>query len=88
MKKTAKKFVDKIFEFDGGLAHYFRYGSRHRIHINFGRYKKGRKADTSTIYCSIMSDEKPYTEIWLDKQGKCCIGAELMWDSTPKRKGG
>ena len=53
-------------------------GSVH-THINFGTYKKHRKADTYTIYDSIMENDKGYCEIWLDKQNGLPIGVEIMW---------
>lgn len=58
-----------------------------RIHINFGRYKKGRKIDTWTIYNSIYEKHKPFLdEMWLDIQNKKAIGLNITLDKMLKRK--
>jgi len=72
--------TDKTIKVGKCKIRWFKVGKGHQLHINFNRYKKGEKTDTYTEYCSIIAGDKPYTEIWLDKQGKTPIGVEVMWD--------
>lgn len=50
------------------------------LHINIGRYKKGKKIDTWILYDSITEKHKPYAHIWMDVQGKKLIGFEASWE--------
>ena len=51
------------------------------IRLNFGRYKKGKKIDTWTIYDAILEKHKsPGDEIWLDIQNKKAIGMNITMD--------
>lgn len=45
------------------------------LHINFGRYKKG-KINTLTLYDGIIDDPKSMDTIWMDVQKKP-IGLEI-----------
>lgn len=52
-----------------------------RMQLNFGRYKKGRKIDTWTIYDAISEKHKPIgDEIWIDIQNKKAIGMNITLD--------
>lgn len=45
------------------------------MQFNFGRYKKGKRIDTRTLYDAISEKHKPlHDEIWLDIQEKKAIG--------------
>ena len=74
-----KTVIEKKIKIGKAKIRVWKIGNGYNLHINFGRYKKA-DVDTSTIYCSIMEKDKPYTEIWLDKQKKTPIGVEVMWD--------
>jgi len=51
------------------------------MQVNFGRYKKGRKIETRTIYDAISEKHKMlHDEIWLDVQGKKAIGMNISLD--------
>jgi len=53
------------------------------MQLNFGRYKRGRKIDTWTLYDSISEKHKPlHDEIWLDIQNKKAIGMSITLDKT------
>lgn len=53
------------------------------MQLNFGRYKKGRKIDTWTLYDAISEKHKPmHDEIWLDIQNKKAIGMSITIDNT------
>ena len=53
------------------------------MQLNFGRYKKGRKIDTWTLYDAISEKHKPIgDEIWLDIQNKRAIGMSITIDKT------
>lgn len=53
------------------------------IQLNFGRYKKGKKIDTWTIYNAILEKHKsPGDEVWLDIQNKRSIGMSIMLNKT------
>lgn len=53
------------------------------MQLNFGRYKKGKKIDTWTLYDAISEKHKPlYDEIWLDIQNKRTIGMNITLDKT------
>lgn len=48
------------------------------IQLNFGRYKKGKKIDTWTLYDAIAEEHKPAgDEVWLDIQNKKAIGMNI-----------
>lgn len=51
------------------------------MQFNFGRYKKGKKVDTWTLYDAISEKHKPlHDEIWLDIQNKKAIGMSVTLD--------
>ena len=51
------------------------------MQVDFGRYKKGRKIETRTIYDAIFEQHKMlHDEIWLDVQGKKAIGMNISLD--------
>ena len=53
------------------------------MQLNFGRYKKGRKIDTWTLYDAISEKHKPlHDEIWLDIQNRKAIGMNITIDRT------
>ena len=53
------------------------------MQLNFGRYKKGRKIDTWTLYDAISEKHKPmHDEIWLDIQNKKAVGMSITLDKT------
>lgn len=53
------------------------------MQLNFGRYKKGRKIDTWTLYDAISEKHKPmHDEIWLDIQNKKAVGMSITIDKT------
>ena len=53
------------------------------VQLNFGRYKKGRKIDTWTLYDAISEKHKPIgDEVWLDIQNKKAIGMSITIDKT------
>ena len=53
------------------------------MQLNFGRYKKGRKIDTRTLYDAISEKHKPIgDEIWLDTQNRKAIGMNITIDRT------
>lgn len=54
-----------------------------RMQLDFGRYKKGRKVDTWTIYDAISEKHKsPGDEVWLDIQNKKAIGMSITIDRS------
>jgi hypothetical protein len=53
------------------------------LQLNFGRYKKGKKIDTWTLYDAISEKHKPlHDEIWLDIQNKKAIGMSITLDKA------
>lgn len=53
------------------------------MQLNFGRYRKGKKIDTWTLYDAISEKHKPMCdEIWLDIQNKKAIGMSIRLDKT------
>ena len=53
------------------------------MQVNFGRYKKGRKIDTWTLYDAIFEKHKSIgDEIWLDIQNKKAVGMSITLDKT------
>lgn len=51
------------------------------MQLNFGRYKKGRRIDTWTLYDAISEKHKPiHDEIWLDIQNKKAMGMSITID--------
>ena len=56
---------------------HFKLNKNTYIHINLGRYKKGKIADTWTIYDGIMEKHKHWDDIWADFQDKKLIGIEI-----------
>ena len=72
-KKTVKfgKMKIKLFESPESLT----------MQVDFGRYKKGRKIETRTIYDAISEKHKMlHDEIWLDVQDKKAIGMNINLD--------
>jgi hypothetical protein len=76
--------ISKKIKLGKSKLNYWRVGVGNHMHINLGRYKKGKDVDINVVYCSITEKDDPYCEIWLDKQGNVPVGIELMWDD-PER---
>jgi hypothetical protein len=65
----------KTIKFGGIKIRLFKSPKFLTMQLNFGRYKKGRKIDTLTLYDAISEKHKPlHDEIWLDIQNKKAIG--------------
>jgi len=61
------------------------YNEQYILHINLGRYTRQLKGckhtgiTTHTLYDSFEVGDKPYTSVWLDKQGRKVVGLEVSW---------
>ena len=80
--KIQKKAENKTSEFKHGdtLISIYSCEKQHIMRVNLGRYRKDKEVDTYTIYDSIEAGDKPYTSVWLDKQGKKVVGLEVSWE--------
>jgi hypothetical protein len=73
----------KTIRFSGIKIRLFESQKFLTMQLNFGRYKKGRKIDTWTLYDAISEKHKPlHDEIWLDIQDKKAIGMSITVDKT------
>ena len=68
---------EKTVKIDDITIKYLKAGKSVRIFINFGRYKKGKRTDTYTIYDAILKKHKTCDDIWLDVQNKQAVGLQV-----------
>jgi len=68
---------EKTIKIDDITIRYFKANKSTRLLINFGRYKRGRRIDTCTIYDAIVAKHKTYDDVWLDVQNKQAVGLQI-----------
>ena len=72
-----KGVKEKAIKIDDIIIKYFKVNKSTRLLINFGRYEKGRRIDTCTVYDAIFEKHKTYDDVWLDIQDKQAIGLQI-----------
>jgi hypothetical protein len=71
----------KTVKFSGIKIRLFESPKFLTMQLNFGRYKKGKKIDTRTLYDAISEKHNPlHDEIWLNIQNKKAIGMSIIVD--------
>lgn len=68
---------EKTIKIDDITIKYFKVSKSTRLLINFGRYKRGSRIDTRTIYDAIAEKHKTYDDVWLDIQNKQAVGLQI-----------
>jgi len=93
MKKLTKeqvkakfKVIEKKIKLGKIKISYTEINGRIFVFVDFGRYKKCRNVNTSTIYDAIVENHKSWDEVWLDIQDKKATGIEIHL--SDKMKGG
>jgi len=68
---------EKTIKINNITIKYFKTDKSTRLLINFGRYKRGKRIDTCTIYDAISEKHKTCDDVWLDIQNKQAVGLQI-----------